>query len=824
MSTPQGSNQNETTSRRRSKSGASTERAKKKYSESCIFCEAPDDDEEIYGRKVRKCGITVHYFCMLFSSGLSQRGKTEDDGIYGFLPSDIAKEKSRGARLRCIFCRKNGATIGCVVKNCRKVFHFGCGQKAGALNQYFDSYRSFCTSHRPRQTCPVSDRLSFYGTANSMCVICMSAVEARASNDTLRAPCCKNTWFHRKCIQRQALAAGLFFFKCPLCCNKEIFQADMLQVGIYIPEQDAAWEMEPHAYQELLEPYNHCDMDSCLCPQGRKYNRDDSKWEIVVCHWCGSQGSHIGCTSKRSTSASTSGSRQVRWSCKSCALIDGELRKERKKKKVPCSPVSQESSDVPAGKSMSPSGHIGRKLPVKRTSVLQVSPEQQNDDEGSTSLHSENPYDALSAGKPRRIRKRRKSLWQKGVVFRKKKPKTTSATITQAEASLAEAKICNDGEIPLQQVNAENVNPVTADSSRSLGAEAAGPSQSTENLQKSKTKQGSLLGNLSKKSEILLDIKNNKMYDSTPSSHSASKLKRQPLSSSSRYVLRGRKDSDSSRRPLSSYSNRRTLRSDKTPKHLFLSWKESKLRKSSVKSTLPLKKEKMPDGNNNNSSSSLASNLNESFFKSQKSNLSPLCSYLSSPCAPIEINRDVQSVSSSTPAFSMHLADNTINLESEDAKSIEKMVNCDCVDCSGLVVISTDSESEDEDDNSSIISLSLSEPDDKDERLTMMLLGESKNTSALCQLQEQKCDDTHCDCRSFDSWAYPTELFTLNNDTSFGSTASSAYLIESAPGSVSPSPSNSSIITLTSSSDYESCKSSNELTAYTSPFQMQTIL
>lgn len=110
------------------------------------------------------------------------------------------------------------------ISSSRKVFHFGCGQKAGALNQYFDSYRSFCTSHRPRQTCPVSDRLSFYGTANSMCVICMSAVEARASNDTLRAPCCKNTWFHRKCIQRQALAAGLYFFKCPLCCNKEIFQ------------------------------------------------------------------------------------------------------------------------------------------------------------------------------------------------------------------------------------------------------------------------------------------------------------------------------------------------------------------------------------------------------------------------------------------------------------------------------------------------------------------------------------------------------------------------------------------------------------------------
>lgn len=89
------------------------------YPDSCLFCEVSDDDEEIFGRMVRKCGITVHYFCMLFSSGLSQRGKTEEDGIYGFLPSDIGKEKTRGARLKCTFCRKNGATIGCVVKNCR---------------------------------------------------------------------------------------------------------------------------------------------------------------------------------------------------------------------------------------------------------------------------------------------------------------------------------------------------------------------------------------------------------------------------------------------------------------------------------------------------------------------------------------------------------------------------------------------------------------------------------------------------------------------------------------------------------------------------------
>lgn len=42
---------------------------------------------------------------------------------------------------RCTFCKQKGATIGCVVGACRKVFHFGCGKAGGTLHQYYDSYR-----------------------------------------------------------------------------------------------------------------------------------------------------------------------------------------------------------------------------------------------------------------------------------------------------------------------------------------------------------------------------------------------------------------------------------------------------------------------------------------------------------------------------------------------------------------------------------------------------------------------------------------------------------------------------------------------------------
>ncbi|OWF45461.1 G2/M phase-specific E3 ubiquitin-protein ligase [Mizuhopecten yessoensis] len=263
----------------------------------CAFCNVAEDNEEVFGKMIKKCDLTVHYFCMLFSSGLSQGGNSEEEGIFGFMPEDIMKEVRRGARLRCTYCKQKGATIGCVVGACRRVFHFGCGRSGGTMHQYYDSFRSFCEDHRPRQTVSVSDRLAFYGTANTTCAICMTSVETRASNETLRAPCCRNSWFHRSCIVKHALTAGLYFFKCPLCNNKEIFQEEMLKFGVYLPDQDAAWETEPNAFRDLLERYLHCDARECHCPKGRDYNQDGQKWEIILCDWCGSQGSHVGCHS-----------------------------------------------------------------------------------------------------------------------------------------------------------------------------------------------------------------------------------------------------------------------------------------------------------------------------------------------------------------------------------------------------------------------------------------------------------------------------------------------------------------------------------------------
>ena len=60
----------------------------------------------------------AHLYCLMFSSGLVQNGK-EEEGIKGFLVKDIVKEFRRGARLKCTFCKKNYATVGCAVKKCK---------------------------------------------------------------------------------------------------------------------------------------------------------------------------------------------------------------------------------------------------------------------------------------------------------------------------------------------------------------------------------------------------------------------------------------------------------------------------------------------------------------------------------------------------------------------------------------------------------------------------------------------------------------------------------------------------------------------------------
>ncbi|XP_006818907.1 uncharacterized protein LOC100378474 [Saccoglossus kowalevskii] len=288
----------------------------------CLFCGCDVDDATKYGKLHyhEETRITVHYYCLLFASGLSQGGD-DNDGIQGFLIPDILKETRRGLRLKCSHCPHRGATIGCVVPKCKIKFHYMCGVANQALSQFFGQFNSYCKEHRPQQV------VTTVSKKKCVCPICMCKVSCIPANDVLKTPCCKNTWIHRECVQRQALNAG-YFFRCATCNNKDDFQHEMIQFGIYVPEQDASWELEDNAFQDLLERHNNCDVTECLCPQGRDYSKIRSKWEIILCHMCGSAGTHIECSGFKTA--------MVEWVCLECTstIFKPDKAKSTVKKKT----------------------------------------------------------------------------------------------------------------------------------------------------------------------------------------------------------------------------------------------------------------------------------------------------------------------------------------------------------------------------------------------------------------------------------------------------------------------------------------------------------
>ncbi|XP_010709942.1 G2/M phase-specific E3 ubiquitin-protein ligase isoform X2 [Meleagris gallopavo] len=286
----------------------------------CVLCGRTDNCPEKYGEKRTyvEYNLTLHNYCLLMSSGIWQRGE-EDEGVDGFLIEDIRKEVNRAARLVCNICRKKGASIGCVAPKCKRSYHFPCGLQKECVFQFMEDFRSYCWEHKPVQI--FSDKES---REPSQCTICLDLVEHLPLYSVLRSPCCKNTWFHRECLQYQALSAGIFFFRCAVCNNKDKFQKEMLRMGIHIPEKDASWELEDNAYQDLLQCYQHCDIRRCLCKNGRDYNKPDSKWEIKRCQSCGSRGTHLACSSIKSW--------EQNWECVECRSIFAKGKYSKRKK------------------------------------------------------------------------------------------------------------------------------------------------------------------------------------------------------------------------------------------------------------------------------------------------------------------------------------------------------------------------------------------------------------------------------------------------------------------------------------------------------------
>ncbi|CAL8273850.1 unnamed protein product [Merluccius merluccius] len=273
----------------------------------CVLCRLRDDRPDQLGEKVylKEEKLAIHYLCLLTASGVYQRGQ-ENDGVFGFLVDDIRKESRRCDRLACGVCRKKGAAVGCCVRKCRKTVHFPCGQsKHNFIFQFTGQFLSYCIDHAPQQSVGVGE-----GERPQSCSVCLDLIPPVLCYSVLKCPACHNSWFHRACIQRQAQSAGLHFFRCSLCNNKERFQLEMLTMGIYIPDRDASWELESNAFEELLQVYENCDAPDCCCRKGRSYSAKSGWFEVLRCRLCGSRGTHRKCAGMDLDTSD--------WSCLDC--------------------------------------------------------------------------------------------------------------------------------------------------------------------------------------------------------------------------------------------------------------------------------------------------------------------------------------------------------------------------------------------------------------------------------------------------------------------------------------------------------------------------
>ncbi|XP_068024087.1 G2/M phase-specific E3 ubiquitin-protein ligase-like [Melanerpes formicivorus] len=230
-------------------------------SRACQLCLQAELDPELYGWKRQQDGLCVHDCCLYFASDLY--AVVSVPGWVGYCFSHIQRVINNAAQKICCVCGRSGATIDCWELSCGRSFHLPCALRGECITQYFDCFSGFCSQHRPQQAVDRDPE------PHTDCLLCLEAVDDSKSYSTMGCPACQHAWFHRRCIQGHALRAGISAFQCLLCRDKELFQQEMLRMGIRIPSRPPAWETA-EAVESLLARHSRCDASQCLCPGGRE--------------------------------------------------------------------------------------------------------------------------------------------------------------------------------------------------------------------------------------------------------------------------------------------------------------------------------------------------------------------------------------------------------------------------------------------------------------------------------------------------------------------------------------------------------------------------
>ncbi|KAM9374657.1 G2/M phase-specific E3 ubiquitin-protein ligase-like [Phaethornis superciliosus] len=234
---------------------ASTERV-------CMLCGRPESDLYFYGPTLEAHGICGHTYCLLFANGLFERGIVRGRGRWDFPIENIQSVIQEATGKRCFVCHESGASITCRASGCDRSFHLPCAREGECITQFFPPYRSFCWDHHPELVPDAAPG------DNTSCLICMEPVGDRQSYSTMVCPACRTAWFHRSCIQENALHAGVMCFVCPACRERNMFLLEMLSMGILIPLSFPSWLIVGSPESE--ERHSRCDARECLCPGGRE--------------------------------------------------------------------------------------------------------------------------------------------------------------------------------------------------------------------------------------------------------------------------------------------------------------------------------------------------------------------------------------------------------------------------------------------------------------------------------------------------------------------------------------------------------------------------
>ena len=304
-------------------------------SEACQLCHRLDSKLDLL---LGNQEVRAHQFCLLFGSGLPQEGEPEDpDTIGGFKLEAIRREIARGKRLKCAYCKKRGATVGCGKAQCKKSYHLPCGIENGSVQQFYDQYLSFCSVHRIQQA--KKRRGKTLEGKSEQCLLCSRLLPAPVtpSHALLWAPCC-DSWLDRECLQKSALARGVVpEIQCPnpACADGRTFANEMRQQGIFFPEHGIAYKGSelPHPHStsptrtegpvRFLSPSRPHD-PFCSAPICLANSTDQSLVSTQVrCSGCREKWTHSVCYGLDDYA-------DVEWFCVPCRRIVRPRGPERK--------------------------------------------------------------------------------------------------------------------------------------------------------------------------------------------------------------------------------------------------------------------------------------------------------------------------------------------------------------------------------------------------------------------------------------------------------------------------------------------------------------